>query len=325
MPQTSHPNPLGPLNPVSDSDAVRLVTPESHARLLAALMAELDQEAASRRVRPGIRFGGVARGWRRPALVVSVITAAAAMVLLLPGLLAGSDSATEPVAAQAQVLAHISAALAAKAGTIVVEDQVVYDTPGAYTRRGGTSTVQNITETSVNGDQERVFVSGSFLPPGDQDVWTSNSQAIYEAADNTIYTGTVNNGGPMFSPGQTSVFKQQLDEHLYRLDGRSMIDGRAVLKLVPVQAALRRAGDAVDVFPTVYVSPKTYYPIRSVAPGFPGSKVRVAEVINWRDYKVLPATAANRRLVSLTARHPHARVDDNAVAFQRAYRSIETH
>jgi hypothetical protein len=325
MPQTIHPNPLGPLNPVSDSDAARLATPETHARLLAELVADLDQGASWRRVGSGRRFWGVPSGWHRPALLATVITAAAAMVLLLPGLLAGNGSATEPVAAQAQVLAHISAALATKAGTIVVEDQVVYDTPGAYTRRGGTSTVQNITATSANGAQERVFVSGSFLPPGDQEVWTSNSEAIYQAADNTIYTGTINNGGPVFSPGQTSVFKQQLDEHLYRLGGSSMIDGRPALKLVPVQAALRRAGDAVDVFPTVYVSPKTYYPIRSVAPGFPGSKVRIAEVVNWLRYKVLPATAANQRLVSLTARHPHARVDDNAVAFQRAYRSIETH
>ena len=36
---------------------------------------------------------------------------------------------------------------------------------------------------------------------------------------------------------------------------------------------------------------------------------------------VLPATPANKRPVSLTARHPRARVVDNAMAFLRASQS----
>ncbi len=60
-------------------------------------------------------------------------------------------------------------------------------------------------------------------------------------------------------------------------------------------------------FPTVYVSPSSYYPIREVTLAPAGAKVHVVGVINWLRYKVLPATAVNQRLVSLTARHPGAR------------------
>jgi hypothetical protein len=318
MPQTSHPNPLGPLNPVSDSEATRLVTPEARARLLTEIMATPD-EARTHAVMLGLPFARAPRGRRRLVLVVSGITAAIAMVLVLPGLFAGSDSATEPSAAQAQLLAHISAALSPP-GTIVIEDESVHDVAGGYTQRADTYTIENITETSARGQQGRTFVTGSFMRPGYQNVWTSNWEAIYDPTDKTIYTGAENNGGPAFIPGDTSVFKQELDKHLYRLDGTSIVNGRAALKLVPVQAALRRAGDAVDVSPTVYVSPKTYYPIRLVTPAPPGAKVPIAEVANWLTYQLLPATAANQRLVSLSARHPRAHLIESAVAMQRVYR-----
>jgi hypothetical protein len=82
---------------------------------------------------------------------------------------------------------------------------------------------------------------------------------------------------------------------------------------------------------TVYVTPGSYEPIESVnrtrLPGVEyvnGTKsvgVRTISVTRWRTYRVLPATAANQRLLSLTARHPHARVVDNATAFLRAGQS----
>ena len=323
MPQTSRPNPLGPLNPLSDGEAARLATPATHTRLVAELMTDLDHEWSRRSVRSGVRFARFPRGWRRPALVASVITAAAAIVLLLPGLLAGSGSATEPAVAQAQLLAHISAALS-RPGTIVIEQDRVHDFAGGYTQRNVTFSVENITETSASGRQQRTFVTGSYMRPGYQNVWTSSWEAVYDPADNTIYTGAENNGEPGLAPDETSVFKQELDEHLYRPDGTSMVDGRAALKLVPVAATIRSYGGAAETYATVYVSPKTYYPLRSVTPAPPGSRVRVAEVTDWLAYRVVPATAASRRLVSLSTRHPHARVVNNIAAMQHVYRREDT-
>jgi len=318
MPQTSYENPLGPLNPVSDSDATQLVSAETHAQLLAALMAELDQEAGGRGFMHGIPFRGVTHRRHRLVLAGSVVAAATAMVLGLPGLLAGGGSATEPAVAQAKLLAHISAALS-RPETIVIEDERVHLIAGGYTQRNVTYSVETITETSRSGQQERTFVTGSYMRPGFQNVWTSNWEAVYDPADDTIYTGAENNGGPAFEPGDTSVFKQELDEHQYRLDGKATIDGRPALKLVPNQAGMSRYDETADLYPTVYVSPKTYHPMREVTPAPPGAKVRIAEVANWLSYKVLTGTAANRRLVSLSARHPHAHVVHSTAAMQRVY------
>jgi hypothetical protein len=56
-----------------------------------------------------------------------------------------------------------------------------------------------------------------------------------------------------------------------------------------------------------WVDPKTYLPIKEVTDRLP----LFEDIQTWTEYKILPITLANERLLSLTARHPHAHVDRN--------------
>jgi len=58
------------------------------------------------------------------------------------------------------------------------------------------------------------------------------------------------------------------------------------------------------------VSPGTYAPLRTVT-GTPGNTT----TITYHEYRTLPATPANERLLDLTARHPRARVVHNDRAY----------
>ena len=58
------------------------------------------------------------------------------------------------------------------------------------------------------------------------------------------------------------------------------------------------------------VSPGTYAPLRTVT----GTRGNIT-TITYHEYRTLPATPANERLLDLTARHPHARVVHNDRAY----------
>ncbi|MGH2868880.1 MAG: hypothetical protein ACRDNK_15140 [Solirubrobacteraceae bacterium] len=86
--------------------------------------------------------------------------------------------------------------------------------------------------------------------------------------------------------------------------GPTVVDGRKAIKLVPIHG------------PGEYdVAPGTYYPIREILQDTPGSKVTTT----WSEYRVVPATPANERLLSLPARHPGARIDRSRADFLAAY------
>jgi len=82
--------------------------------------------------------------------------------------------------------------------------------------------------------------------------------------------------------------------------GPTIVDGRKAIKLVPIHGT-----GEYDV------APGTYYPIREVVEDAPGAGV----TITWSEYRVLPATPANERLLSLPARHPSARIDRSRADF----------
>ncbi len=236
MNDTTYPNPLGELNPVSDAEAARLAGPETHALLLESILADTGVRDSRRSTRFESRAHVAWRAMhRRTLLLGGVVAVAAVLVVVLPGSLAGSRVSTEPPAAQAQILAHIAAALSRGPGTIVIEDARTQLFPGASIRRKSlTFSSEMITETSTTGHQERTFRSASYLRSGDQLVDTPSWSAIYTATDNTISTVTEDVGVPTVAPSQASVFERKLRKHLYRLAGRSTIDGRPALKLVPV-------------------------------------------------------------------------------------------
>ena len=118
-------------------------------------------------------------------------------------------------------------------------------------------------------------------------------------------------GGAPFSPGHDSVFEQQLRRHLYKLAGRTTLAGRPALKLVPAHGSTALINGQYQLLGSVYVSPRTYTPIREVVNDGTGNSF----VLEWTRYTVQPDTAANRRLLSLTARHPDARIVHGIGAF----------
>lgn len=244
-------------------------------------------------------------------------------------------------------------------GTIVVERVAI----GAATRSGGERTTSRfaitvITETSANGTQQRSFTTGSTGRPGFQQTTAGNTLKLYDPLDHTIYvttmaaqqralvrqlratapagaqvgvgrmqitdTGTSSSAG--FVPGSSSVLEQELRAHQYRIVGRARIGGRPVLKLAQVHATAipipHNAGEYASLG-TAYVEPGTYYPVEQIVrTTLPGARIAVVE--RWHGYRVLPATPANRRLLSLVARHPGARIVDNAMAYLHASQSTIT-
>ncbi len=92
-----------------------------------------------------------------------------------------------------------------------------------------------------------------------------------------------------------------------RVVGPTTINGRKAIKLVPIHG------------PGEYdVAPGNYYPIREVVHYPSGARVTTT----WSEYRVMPATAANERLLSLTARHPGARVDRSRADFLAAWKRL---
>ena len=93
---------------------------------------------------------------------------------------------------------------------------------------------------------------------------------------------------------ETAQIRSQLTAGKLKLAGSTTIDGRRALKLVAVHGI-----DEYDV------APGTYAPIRTVL----GYGAAITVTTTYSEYRVLPATAANERLLDLTFRHPGARID----------------
>ncbi|MDQ6807679.1 MAG: hypothetical protein M3065_22635 [Actinomycetota bacterium] len=89
--------------------------------------------------------------------------------------------------------------------------------------------------------------------------------------------------------------------------GRTTVDGRRAIKLVPVHGS-----GEYDV------APGTFYPIREVVRYPSGAGV----ITTWSEYRVIPAIPANERLLSLAARHPGARVDHSRADFLAAWKRL---
>jgi hypothetical protein len=237
--------------------------------------------------------------------------------------------------------------------TIVVQRIAI----GSSTSRGGktfqqrTVSVTAITEVSANGNLQRSFTSNSITRLGFQQTDASSTLQLYDPVDNTIYVTTeraelraamapleahpskgttsgvgvgkmqaVSASSVGYLPGTSSPYEQWLHKSGYKLAGRATIDGRTAIELVqPVPVGPPKSGSFASRV-TVYLAPRSHDPIETVD-NLSLSGMRATSVERWQTYRVLPATPANLRLLSLTDRHPHARVVDNAMAFLRASES----
>lgn len=267
-----------------------------------------------------------------------------------------SAAALIPMAFVAAVVLALALLIAGgRTGTIVVQRITISSTTS---RRGkpihATALfVTAITETSASGAAQRSFTSNSFTRPGFQQVYAGNTLQLYDPNDNTVYVTTeqaqqralveqirrtapkgttvhvgvaklqaISPSSVAYTPGRTSTYQQLLRVGQYRLVGRATIDGRAALRLVESSSTRLPRSNAAsfESTTTALVVPGSYAPIETINTSrFPG--LRVTSVDRWRTYRVLSATRANQRLLSLTARHPHARVVHNALAFLRASQS----
>lgn len=97
-------------------------------------------------------------------------------------------------------------------------------------------------------------------------------------------------------PSETSSIQTQLQEHKLKLDGTATIDGRDAIVLETANGSEK-----------YYVEPVTYDPIKTIIQN-PGGGLLTT---TFSQYQVLPDTPANQRLLSLSARHPGARVDNS--------------
>jgi hypothetical protein len=109
---------------------------------------------------------------------------------------------------------------------------------------------------------------------------------------------------------ENSEIRSQLKAGKLRVSGTVTIDGRRAIRLVGTQGKQSEEYD---------VAPGTYAPIREVH-RYPGT----VTTLTWSEYRVLPATPANARLLDLTFRHPGARVDRNHADYLAAQARLIT-
>lgn len=108
----------------------------------------------------------------------------------------------------------------------------------------------------------------------------------------------------------TAEIQAQLKAGKLKVAGPTTIDGRKAIKLTSVHGPYGYEYD---------VAPGTYYPIKQVV----RSRAITITTI-YSEYRVLPATSANQRLLSLAARHPGARIDHNPADYQAAQARLIT-
>jgi hypothetical protein len=108
-------------------------------------------------------------------------------------------------------------------------------------------------------------------------------------------------------PSDTAAIQAALEHHQLTVDGLTTADGRPALKLATPSHPLSNPSTEY------YVDPGSYAPIKTVSRS--GGDL---SIITFHRYEVLPDTPGNRRLLSLAARHPTARIDNSHADYIKA-------
>jgi hypothetical protein len=133
----------------------------------------------------------------------------------------------------------------------------------------------------------------------------------YDPRTNAIGTGLVN--GMSYSIGDdVAVLRKELAKGMATADGETTIDGQRVARIRLHSIGL----DCKPVVDYLFVDPKTFYPVEYRVTVFASrgsttphvTYARAPLVRRFRTFERLPATPANRRLTSITALHPTAKV-----------------
>ena len=255
--------------------------------------------------------------------------------------------ALAPMALAAVVVVLVAVLVAGgQDGTIVVQRVLTGLAPSVGAKvRWARAPATSIIETSRQGAVLGLLVSSSSA--GGTTVVAGDRLEFYDPSDNTIYettetalrrttglqelpyglgVGTFGDSGksvlrpaPSFIPGQASIYQQELEAGLARTGPTVRLDGRTVLELLPVRrpAAPVPLRNLIELRTSVYVTPQSYDPVEQVLTTGPYRNQR-SFYERWLTYRVLPATTANLRLLSLRALHPHPRVVRGARTYLRA-------
>jgi hypothetical protein len=133
--------------------------------------------------------------------------------------------------------------------------------------------------------------------PGEE-ASTATSSSFYDPSTNTIQTATGN--PPSLSADPISAVRAALHDGRAQLMGSTVTDGVPTYK---IRFRGKGGGFGSDSL-VAYVDQHTYRPLLLSDPQRNGTTVQLRVVT----FEYLPATPANLRLLSLTARHPGARV-----------------
>jgi hypothetical protein len=116
-------------------------------------------------------------------------------------------------------------------------------------------------------------------------------------------------------PSDAQAVRDMLKFHGIRVIGLTTVNGRRAIELAgpKFNPRLPENGGG-DAGVEVWVDPKTYVPIKEVVDRRP----LFEDAQTWIEYKTLPITPTNERLLSLIARHPHARIDRNHKEYLKA-------
>jgi hypothetical protein len=305
---------IGQLNPISDTDAARSVSPEA----LADLAREIVATPAS--AHPSHRHWRLPTRPQGPLLAVAV-SSSAVMALLLAALGAfSSGGPAEPQVADAAVLRGAAAALAHPPGSIVIEsytgvqrDNLALLTfaPG-YKHPRGIQIVRwsqrEIIETPVgSGPQNEVNLGGPDVNGGVQVGEVDGNDELYDPANNTVYIAS--HYGADITPGKRpGTFIYALPKTTNAPAGSAAAEQNAhmppPLTITAAQAKALRDGTAsVTVAPNNRRWTATHL---KIAPAFrvPDETAQTRSQLKAGKLKVAgPTTVDGRRAIKLVGAH----------------------
>jgi hypothetical protein len=245
---------------------------ETTGRARAMLSAEI--QAGPHRSRPLLR---------RPAALALIATPATAALVAL--VFAGSLGGSEPSLAAAAIIHRADQALSMRPN-MILHAKVVGDGFGAETWQ---LTSPPYTAMGMKGPLGHEMESAS----------TRATASFYDPTTNTIHeSATTKQGSGSFDDPLATV-RADLADGSARLLGSTVTDGTPTYEIEFADKSGFGSGSLI-----AYVDRRTYRPVLLSDPQRTGGVVQL-KVVTF-DY--LPATPTNLRLLSLTARHPGARV-----------------
>jgi hypothetical protein len=252
--------------------------------LRADLATRMGHVELPQRRRPRLALG------RKPAVLAAAVLAIAAAVAVV---LVGTRGTGGPEVAAAAVIAHASQALTPPPNRIL-HVKLVSEAKGGVMAGGGYQESWQLTSQPYSARWRGTFAGGPEM--------ANDGQTEYMYDGHTIYTKP--NSAPLQLSSELALVKESLDSGKARMVGETTIEGASVYEI------------ALPYGYVGYFETKTYRPLFLDSPAS-GPDARRGKL--WRlrvvTMEYLRPTPANLRLLSLTAQHPAAKVEEDPGAW----------